>query len=51
MTPETDEKVRQWKMTITYPEEEKNPRWLYTCQCVSCRTNRAELGIIERGKE
>lgn len=51
MTPETEEKVRRWGMAIPYPEGEQYPQWLYTCQCVSCRKARIELGIVEREKE
>jgi len=51
MTPETDEKVRRWRMTTPYPEGRKNPEWLETCHCVGCRKNRVELGIVEREKK
>ena len=50
MTPESEEKVRGWETAIPYPEGRKYPEWLLTCQCVGCRRDRAELGIVEKEK-
>jgi len=45
MDPKLEEQVKRWSEKQPCPKEEMFPSWLLSCKCISCRKERARIGI------
>lgn len=45
MEPKSERQVKEWSEKQPCPKEEMFPSWLLTCKCISCRKERARIGL------
>ena len=51
MDPSLERRVKRWSEKQPCPKEETVPSWLLSCKCISCRKERARIGIERIGVE
>lgn len=48
MEPSLERQVKRWSEKQPCPKEEMFPSWLLSCKCISCRKERARIGIARK---
>jgi len=51
MDPSLERQVKRWMEKAPCPKEEMFPSWLLSCKCISCRKERARIGIERKEDE